>query len=71
MVDRDREAAALERELGVWQEQRQRQMCALWEQRKKRGHAAGAATISSPEAGHCAVTNQNPEHPGGGEVAQE
>ena len=39
MVDRDREAAALERELGVWQERRQRQMRALWGQRRSREEA--------------------------------
>ena len=51
MVDRDREAAALERELGVWQERRQRQMRALWEQRKTKGRMAVVASVTkTPEA---------------------
>jgi hypothetical protein len=62
VVDRDREAAALERELGVWQERRQRQMRALWGQRRSKEEVAlargGGGRSSDPPLAAQATTGR-------------
>ena len=72
MVDRDREAAALERELGVWQERRQRQMRALWGQRRSKEEAAlargGGGRSSDPPLAAQATAGRGGGGGGGGGI---